>query len=87
MQCLQLACVSKSSFPNALQATPKETHTDQRAPTGASARIPVCLLALVLAHLSPDGSAGPCSGRASQLEEALTGPVSMQMVLGDKSLG
>lgn len=30
---------------------------------------------------------GLCSGRPGQLEEALTGPVSMQMVLGDKSPG
>lgn len=30
---------------------------------------------------------GLAAARPSQLEEALTGPVSMQMVLGDKSLG
>lgn len=85
MLSLQLACVSKFFF-QLLQATQKESHTEPRT-HGASACIPVCLLALVPAHLSPDGSAGPCSSRASQLEEALTGPVSMQMVLGDKSLG
>lgn len=35
--------------------------------------IPVCLLALVPPHLSPDSAAGPCGVCAGQPEEALTG--------------